>query len=198
MKKIIMSAMLAASVTTSVFAAGFEGAYVGGDMGYTTLKSNGLASTIGSELESSNVNFGAQLGYGAKLGSSFYLGGEFGFRNNAGDFGDKTTTISRQQVKLSATTSRALSFSVLPGFIVSPNTLVYARLGRINVDTEATMTNLTTGASFSTTSSGNANIYGLGVDYLVSGNLSVKAEANKISASDTDGTTFNLGVNYRF
>jgi hypothetical protein len=193
MKKLTIAALFAASFSVSaVQAAGFNGAYVGFDAGYTTLKSNGLASTIGSELEGSNVNFGVQLGYGATISGNFYLGGEVGLRNNAGDFGSKT--ISGTSTTVSLKTSNAKMFSLLPGFVVSPNTLIYARIARMNVDTEATITN----PNSSSTGSGNANIYGLGVDYLMTSNLSVKAEANKISASDTDGTSFNVGVNYRF
>jgi opacity protein-like surface antigen len=199
MKKLTLAVLAAASVlATGVQAAGFNGAYVGFDAGYTTLKSNGLASTIGSELEGSNVNFGVQLGYGATISGNFYLGGEFGLHNNAGDFGSKSITISGTPATIDAKTSTAKMFSLLPGFVVSPNALIYARIARINVDTEATITVPSLNRSVSTTSSGDANVYGLGVDYLMTSNLSVKAEANKISASDADGTSFNVGVNYRF
>jgi opacity protein-like surface antigen len=199
MKKIIIAA-LAASVfaTGAAQAAGFNGAYVGFDAGYTTLKSNGLASTIGSELEGSNVNFGVQLGYGATISGNFYLGGEFGLRNNAGDFGSKSSTIYGAPVTIDTKISTAKMFSLLPGFVVSPNALIYARITRINVDTEATATAPSLNRSFSTTSSSDVNVYGLGVDYLMTSNLSVKAEANKLSADGADGTSFNVGVNYRF
>jgi opacity protein-like surface antigen len=196
MKKTILAA-LAASVfaTGAAQAAGFNGPYVGFDAGYTTLKSEGLASTIGSELEDSNVNFGVQLGYGATLSGSFYLGGEIGLRNNAGDFGSKTITGPGGSATINAKTSTAKMFSILPGIVVSPNSLVYARIGRGNTDVEVTASGV---VNASETSNGDFNIYGLGMDYMVSGNLSVKAEANKISADDVNGTSFNVGVNYRF
>ncbi len=199
MKKTILAALAASVLATGAAqAAGFNGPYVGLDAGYTTLKSEGLASTIGSELEDSNVNFGVQLGYGATLSGNFYLGGEFGLRNNAGDFGSKSFTIAGRAATAKAETSTAKMFSLIPGFVISPNTLVYARIARVNVDTEATITVPSLNLSQSSTSNGDANIYGLGIDYLMNSNLSVKAEANKLAADDADGTSFNVGVNYRF
>jgi opacity protein-like surface antigen len=196
MKKTILAALAASVLATGAAkAAGFNGPYVGFDAGYTTLKSEGLASTIGSELEDSNVNFGVQLGYGATLSGSFYLGGEIGLRNNAGDFGSKTITGPGGSATINAKTSTAKMFSILPGIVVSPNSLVYARIGRGNTDVEVTASGV---VNASETSNGDFNIYGLGMDYMVSGNLSVKAEANKISADDVNGTSFNVGVNYRF
>ena len=196
MAAVVASALLA---TAGANAAGFNGAYVGFDAGYTTLKSDGLASTIGSELEGSNVNFGVQLGYGATLSGNFYLGGEFGLRNNVGDFGSKSfTRYDRRSATMDAKTSKATMFSLIPGFVVSPNALVYARIARLKVDTEATIAVPSLNYSKSVTDDGDANVYGLGVDYLVTSNLSVKAEANKISADDASGTSFNVGVNYRF
>jgi opacity protein-like surface antigen len=199
MKKTMMAAVVASALlaTAGANAAGFNGPYVGFDAGYTTLKSDGLASTFGSELEGSNVNFGVQLGYGAVVSGSFYLGGEIGLRNNVGDFGDKTVTGTVGSATLSAKTSTAKMFSLIPGFVVTPNTLVYGRLGRGNTDNEISASN-TLGQSASTTNNADFNVYGLGVDYLMTKNLSVKAEANSISADDASGTSFNVGVNYRF
>lgn len=197
MKKTILAALAASVLATGAAqAAGFNGVYIGADAGYTTLKSDGLESTIGSELEDSNVNFGVQLGYGLTSGS-FYFGGEIGLRNNVGDFGSKTITGPGGSATINAKTSTAKMFSILPGFVVSPNALVYARIGRGNTDVEASASN-SLGQSMSSTSNGDFNIYGLGMDYMVSGNLSVKAEVNKISADDANGTSLNAGVNYRF
>lgn len=197
MKKTILAALAASVLATgSAQAAGFNGPYVGFDAGYTTLKSDSLESTIGSELEDSNVNFGVQLGYGLTSGS-FYFGSEIGLRNNAGDFGNKTITGPAASATLNAKTSAAKMFSILPGFVVSPNALVYARIGRGNTDVEVSASN-SLGQSMSSTSNEDFNIYGLGMDYMVSGNLSVKAEANKISADDANGTSLNVGLNYRF
>lgn len=199
MKKTILAALAASVLATGMAqAAGFNGPYVGFDAGYTTLKSEGLASTIGSELEDSNVNFGVQLGYGATLGGSFYLGGEIGLRNNVGDFGSKSFTVAGIPATAEAKTSTAKMFSLIPGFVVSPKTLIYARIARLNTDVEVTLKAPTLNITETSTSNGDANIYGLGVDYLMTNNLSVKAEANKVSADDVNGTSFNVGVNYRF
>ena len=199
MKKTILAALAASVLATGAAqAAGFNGPYVGFDAGYTTLKSEGLASTIGSELEDSNVNFGFQLGYGATLGGSFYLGGEIGLRNNVGDFGSKSFTVSGIPATAEAKTSTATMISLLPGFVVSPKALIYARIARVNVDVETTVNVPSLGVSEKNTTSENANIFGLGVDYLVTNNLSVKAEGNKIAVDNVDGHSFNVGVNYRF
>jgi opacity protein-like surface antigen len=203
MKKTII-AVLAASVlaTGAAQAAGFNGAYVGFDGGYSTLKTKGLTP----ELEGSNVNFGVQLGYGATISGNFYLGGEVGLRNSVGDFGDKTVTGVIQNIpysdKTSIKTTTTKMFSILPGFVVSPNALIYGRLGKGNADSETTETLNAPSINYSetrkSTSNGDFTIYGIGVDYLMTSNLSVKAEANKLSADDADGTSFNVGVNYRF
>jgi opacity protein-like surface antigen len=192
MKKTIIAA-LAASVfaTGAAQATGFNGAYVGFDGGYSTLKIKDRTP----DLEGANGNFGVQLGYGATISKSlylnFYLGGEVGLRDSIGKFGDETV----DSVKTSSKTTTTKMFSILPGFVVSPNVLIYGRLGVGNADVEVTKT---TDVSSSTTNK-DIGIYGLGVDYLMTSNLSVKGEANKLSANGgVDGTSFNVGVNYRF
>lgn len=203
MKKTILAALAASVLATGAAqAAGFNGLYIGADGAYSTLKSEGMTP----ELEGSNANFGIQLGYGTTISGNFYLGAEIGLRNSIGDFGDKTSTGEIYGVayseKISAKTTTTKMFSILPGFVVSPNALIYARLGKGNADNEVTYTLNAPSINFSetekSTNNGDFTIYGLGLDYLMTKNLSVKAEANKISADDANGTSLNVGVNYRF
>lgn len=196
-----MLAALAASVfaTGAAQAAGFNGLYVGADGAHSTLKTEGRTP----ELEGSNANFGIQLGYGTTVSGNFYLGAEISLRNSIGDFGDKTSTEEILGVayseKISAKTTTTDMFSILPGFVVSPNALIYARLGKGDADAEMTYTSLDYPSdNYKSTGNLHFRIYGLGLDYLMTKNLSVKAEANKISASNASGTSFNVGVNYRF
>lgn len=192
-----MLAALAASVfaTGAAQAAGFNGLYVGADGAHSTLKTEGRTP----ELEGSNANFGIQLGYGTTVSGNFYLGAEISLRNSIGDFGDKTSYDVYGSEKISIKTTTTDMFSILPGFVVSPNALIYARLGKGDADAEMTYTSLDYPSdNYKSTGNLHFRIYGLGLDYLMTKNLSVKAEANKISASNASGTSFNVGVNYRF
>ncbi len=198
MKKTILAALAASVLATGAAqAAGFDGLYVGADIGYTQLESTNLKPLLGSELDGSQTNFGFKLGYGALLSSSFYLGGEFSMRNAAGDFGSKTITGPSGSATISAETSNAKIFSLIPGLVVSPNLMVYGRIGRGNTDIEAKASN-SLGQTASATDNGDFNIYGVGLSYLVSKNVSIDAEANKISADEVDGSHMSVGASYRF
>jgi hypothetical protein len=199
MKKTILAALAASVLATGAAqAAGFDGAYVGADIGFA----KGEWNEPGFDMSGNQTNFGLNLGYGTTMGS-FYLAAELGFRNNGADFGDKTFDISGTPVKAGAKSTTTKMISVLPGIIANKNTLVYARLGRGNTDVEYTFTNLNTGATANTTQNGDFNIYGIGMNYLVTTNLSIVAEANRAvgdlsNGGDVTMTSLNAGINYRF
>lgn len=201
MQKTILVALAASVLATSAAqAAGFDGVYVGADGAYTTLKSEHTSYIDEKNWESSGVNFGIQLGYGTMMSGNFYLGAEMGLRNSLTGTETKTSTNGGVTEKVTSKVTTTKMFSIQPGFIVSPKTLVYARLGKGNADTESTDAISAPTYNESRKSTGNVDftIYGLGVDYLMSKNLSVKAEANKLSFDSANGTSFNVGVNYRF
>ncbi|HQR95726.1 MAG TPA: outer membrane beta-barrel protein [Thiotrichales bacterium] len=200
MKKTILATLVASGLlaTAAVNAAGFDGVYAGADVGFT----KGEWNETGFDMSGNQTNFGLNLGYGATMGN-FYLAGELAFRNNGADFGDKNITLSGIPVKVGAKATTTKMISILPGFVVSKNTLIYARLGRGNTDMEYTATNLNNGASFTQSQNGDFNIYGLGMNYLMTTNLSVVAEVNRAvgnidNGGDATMTSLNAGINYRF
>ena len=69
MKKILLASVFAVVGAMSVHAADFGGAYVGGDIGYST-------SDIGTD-DAKGVTGGLTAGYGVEMGK-WYIGGEIG------------------------------------------------------------------------------------------------------------------------
>lgn len=196
MKKIALATALFGMLSVA-HANGFNGFYVGADIGTTSATVDTNTTQYGT-MSSNQTNFGAKIGYGATSGS-FYLGVEAMFRNGAGDFGDKTATISGQPIKLSLKTENTRIISLIPGYVVSPNLMVYGRLARADADVSATATNTNTGASASATApSGSFNVFGAGVDYKMTKNVSAVVEASRAVYDGGDANNFNVGVNYRF
>lgn len=203
MKKTILAA-LAASVfaTGAAQAAGFDGFYVGANLTSNTAKVDVSAPNLNFSTGegSRQMGFGINLGYGMTFGQ-FYLAGEAAYAINQGETG--TANISG--VNVSGKANNIKSISVLPGFVVNKDLLIYARLGKGTVDAEVTAS----AGNVSRTTSGDIDIItkGIGLEYSMNKNLAIRAE---FSVSDGDKTFDNgekdtvsanslaAGIQYRF
>lgn len=203
MKKTILAALAASVLATSAAqAAGFDGFYAGANLTSNTAKADvsvpNLSFSTGEG--SRQMGFGINLGYGMTFGQ-FYLAGEAAYAINQGETG--TANISG--VNVSGKANNIKSISVLPGFVVNKDLLIYARLGKGTVDAEVTAS----AGNVSQTTSGDIDIItkGIGLEYAINKNLAVRAE---FSVSDGDKTFANgekdtisanslaAGVLYRF
>ncbi len=186
MKKTLLVLALAAGFSGVASAEYFNGPYVG--------LNTGLAMTeveVSNESKTDNaMNLGLKAGYGALVGGNFYLGGEVELKNTIGK-----TNFSNGSIEAGLTSS----ISATPGFVLNKQTLVYGKLGLGRVDVKAT--NNSTG--YSATDTVDFKNIGVGVNYLMSKNISVDADFTHYMFDDVTGFKFNsnalnVGVNYRF
>jgi len=203
MNKILLAAISASSLMIGIVqAAGFDGFYAGATITSNAAKMdmsfpNGSFSTGEGARQ---MGFGINLGYGKTFGQ-FYLAGEAAYAINQGETG--TAIINGTTV--SAKANNVKSISVLPGFVVNKDLLIYARLSKGTLDGELTMSTGNTSIS----SSGDTDIItkGIGLEYAVNKNLAVRAE---FSVSDGDksfdtgqkntvyANSLAAGIQYRF
>lgn len=211
MKKLTIAALLAASFGMSaVQAAGFDGLYVGADATSNTAKldvtSPGVLVSTGEG--SRQLGFGINLGYGKTFGN-FYLAGEAAYAVNQGETGTTPASLTSNGVtdngNLSGKARNVRSLSILPGFVVSKDALIYARLGKGVMDAEVNFY----GTKGTTSYTGDIDIItkGIGMEYKFNPAMSFRAEFN-VSDGDTiaasgqkytvSSNSLMAGVNYRF
>ena len=244
-KTLIAAAVTSVLVSSSVLASSpFDGLYGGLSVGSLDTKSETTASlkevgnggsfseevTIKQKSDSDSA-VGFLVGYGQTF-NGFYLGGEFNYRSSLGDSkaeakgNDVLFTYGETDVNGNIKTELGQSFmlSLMPGYVVMDNVLVYAKLsyGLTEAKTTATISvpgsdgkNITEYSGTSTTTG-----FGVGAEYAFTQNLSVRGEWLNLSSSsfeqsvidyDSDGrigekletdkiTTsgFELSLLYRF
>jgi opacity protein-like surface antigen len=198
MKKTILAA-LAASVfaTGAAQAAGFDGFYAGVSAGM--MKGDVKTSLDGDRMTEGNVdhsaNFGVMAGYGTTFGN-IYLGGELAWNNNQGELGESKLGND----SYTSETKSTKSFSLIPGYLLSPKTMVYGRLGKANADTEVKRNNE------KITGDIDVIVYGFGVNHLISNNVSVRAEYRNAKGDRSENSIkqevssngFDVALQYRF
>lgn len=109
-KKLLVATAILASSSVALAANGIP--YVGASVGVV----NTLDDTIGGR----NANINIFGGYGSTVAPNFYLGGEV-FANKA--LGDIVYSISNRF---------SYGASIIPGLLLSENTMLYARAGLVN------------------------------------------------------------------
>jgi outer membrane immunogenic protein len=198
-KKIAMVLTLALASTAS-YAGNFDGLYagVGAGLERTTLDLDESAMRHSAHDSATKDGYLGSLfaGYSTIIGSSFYLGGELNVDGStthfSGDSNVRTTT---------ARLNRVYGISVLPGFVVSDNTLVYARLGLVKAHYSIRDYADKFGYNANKTGDVNGKRYGVGVSQNISPNLNLRLEYSRINYSsiNTSGKVAGLvTINNRF
>ncbi len=182
MQKTTLCALLASTLAAPLaHADNFTGFYAGAALGSVnadhTLSIPG--TPIKQDLDSdSQTSFALLAGYGMTI-NQFYLGGELDWRNG---LGESSATFLNGEI--STETDGTLGLSVLPGYLISDNLLVFARLAYLEGDMDFEVTNTTNGMSATETDSGNYTGWGLGGQYFVNDNLAIRLEYREFE-SDT-------------
>lgn len=204
MKKTILAALAASVLATGAAqAAGFDGFYVGAGVTSNTADSK-ITTNTGTSFNmgegARQMGFGVNAGYGKTFGQ-FYLAGEAAYAINQGETG--STIVSGANYSGKAKSIKSLS--IIPGFLATTDLLIYARLGKGNVDTEETLSNSTTSIS----ASGDIDVItkGIGFEYSISKNMAVRAEFNVSNGdktndsgtkSEVSANSLAAGIQYRF
>jgi opacity protein-like surface antigen len=163
LKKLFVASAILAVSTTVVFANGVP--YVGAGAG--------IKSTNGERYMPLNVF----AGYGAIVSSGVYL---------AGELGADLTSVNLSNTSVLKTTY-GLAASVIPGIMLSNNTMLYGRLGMIR-------------SKFSTRSA-NGGQLGLGMETRMAQNVALRGEYIYTAyhySSSPKSDQFNLGLIYKF
>lgn len=210
-KTITAMAITAALASVTGHAQAFEGFYAGAslikaeaDFDITVTGTNGQQEQ--ADLDADSVTAaGLFAGYGQRFGQ-WYLAGELEWRDS---MGEASTTLFNGE--LEAETDSALGLSVIPGYLVTEELLVYTRLAYLEGDTDFTVTNLNNGMSATRSDSGSYTGWGLGTRYQFTEQLSVRAEYRAFDgdsldyvidvpfeAEPKDISAFELGVMYQF
>jgi len=201
LKQLVLGMAIATAASVS-FAAEtndcFSGLYAGAGVKYTNsadklnIKTDNLNVTVFAE----NPGFAGNLflGYGRVLTNSFYLGGEA-----YGDVGYRKQAVSakRNNADLTIKTKYQLGLMAKLGYVVTPQTLVYAGLGAENAKFDLATEKYNKWAFAPS----------VGMDLALNSNLQVGARYTYANYRDIElgnatykpaRNTFGLNVTYRF
>jgi hypothetical protein len=212
-KKILVAALLAASVTGAYAQSKFEGAYGQLGIGYSTINpsvsNSNLAAPTGTNYPlsasvSSANSFNGALGAGYtwSVAPQFTLGLGVDYQPFAGQSANVTLSngnLSASSLSASYKQNNAYDIYVAPGFAVNPDSLIYGKFGYAGTQLKTT---LSTGNS--STTNYNGFLVGLGYKQIISGGLYGFVEGNytsfggqTMSASGPwgGGGTYNINTN---
>jgi len=195
----ILGTLLAVSVAVPVTAAGFDGPFVGAQVGWQSEKMRNPKSAFGAVPVSdtgNNVTGGIFAGYDKTIGGRFVVGAEAGLDFASDDevqnsVGATTYTIDPKY---------SYDLTARMGYLVTPETLVYARGGYTNARVRTTVTN----ASLITSNSSNQDgwLAGAGVERQIAPHASARVEYRYSKFSEGDGKDDRhrvlAGLSYRF
>ncbi len=208
----LATAVAAAILSTTAFAAdngsAFDGVYAGAALGTVsseydfTITGKGLTVGLSADDESRASLF-AGLG---KTFDQWYLGAELGWYDT---MGAASTVVANGLIEVEGDAAKGVS--VLPGFLATPELLLYTRLAYLKGDTDTTLTNTNNGLGLTQSDSGTITGWGLGGRFAINDNLSVRAEYVQYDGDDTnyvidvplevenaDSTAMEIGIVYSF
>lgn len=182
MKKIAFGAMLATQLLLAgtAFAEGFNGFYVGGEVGQTSLEAkfnNEPAGAVAAraKAEKSAFAYGAYAGWGATALGPVYLGAELGFGAGGSDI---ARTLSGAQFKLEP--QERFMISARAGVVLGQSNLVYVRGGYEARQYDVKLPNVA-----SREEDFNGAIYGVGYERLLGDKFSIRGEFIGSTNKDT-------------
>lgn len=134
MKKIALSfgaAALAAGMSPAVSAQTFDGPFIGAQAGWSEHDAGTFSTRLGNLAASRShdaVSAGVFAGYDRQIGSRFVIGAEVGL-----DFGiNDRFTRDTGTALMSVDPKRSIDLTARAGYLVTDNTLIYARGGYTN------------------------------------------------------------------
>lgn len=177
----------------------FNGPFVGAQVGWSQHEAGTPTTPLGElpiDRSRDAVSGGVYAGYDAKLGSSFVLGAEAGVQFTDRDELSGGTDVARFTID----PKRSIDLTARAGYLVTENTLLYARGGYTNARFSTSVED----ASGLTRVSENRDgwLVGGGLEHAFTDNLSARAEYRYSDLSERDGKFDRhqalVGFSYRF
>jgi len=202
MKKIALSfgaAVLSVSLSPAVSAQTFDGPFIGAQAGWTQHDAGTFSTRLGyiAAVRSHDaVSAGVFAGYDHQIGSRFVIGTEVGL-----DFGiDDRFTRDTGAALVSVDPKRSIDFTARAGYLVTDNTLLYARGGYTNARFRTSIKDASGLRSASEDRDG--WLVGGGVEHAFTDRISTRLEYRYSDLSDGRGKFDRhqalVGVAYRF
>lgn len=208
LKKTLMLSMLLAAVSSPSWADGFyAGVGVGRDAGefgtkFTTTETDTFYNISTTQTASDNNAGTGYLGsvfagYGMSF-NRFYLAGELGVQASSLEYENSATDGFGDNVKNSYSINHNASLSVLPGYKITDNALIYGRLGYVhgNFDMKSSLTDFNGNTISADKNVGLDGIrYGLGIQNNFNKNFGLRLEYNHITYADYKlSSTYQSGL----
>lgn len=186
MKKItslLIAGMTALTMTTAAQAAdkNFNGAYAGAELGYNSFD-------FADDYREDGVYYGGFVGYRMQMDSDLVIGLE-------GRFGDSSATTDLGFAGAEIDAGRQLGVDATLGYALGAdkNILAFALVGYTNTKISGTAANVNTSAT------GDGVRFGLGGEYALTENISLRATGAYANyEGDANDLQLNAGVLFRF
>jgi outer membrane immunogenic protein len=194
----------------------WTGFYIGGNLGGAWANGNVNDSLFGLSASTNRSGFigGGQLGVNYQF-SNIVLGAEWDFDWTSLDAtGNGRFVPGVGTLQGSANTRWISTLAARFGVVLNNGVLLYGKAGGGWVDNNASITNLTTGASISASNRNSGWVVGAGVEWAIAGNWSAKLEYDYLKldnltfgpgpflgntfTTSRDIQMFKVGLNYRF
>ena len=196
---VFATAFVAPLASAAATAAPFDGPYVGAQVGWQSEKMRDVKSNFGVvpvDQNQNSVTGGLFAGYDKTINGRFVVGGEAGL-----DFASDAQVQSNVAgTNYSVDPKYSFDVSGRAGYLVNPQTLVYARGGYTNARVRTTITNAASIQSASKNEDG--WLVGAGVERMVAQNVSARLEYRYSKLSEGDGKDYRhrvlAGLSYRF
>ena len=196
---VIATAIAAPLAATAAAAAPFDGPYVGAQIGWQSETMRNVKSNFGVvpvDKTQHSVTGGIFAGYDKTINGRFVVGGETGL-----DFASDAQVQSNVGgTNYSVDPKYSFDVSARAGYLVNPQTLVYARGGYTNARVRTTITNAAGIQSASKNEDG--WLVGAGVEHMVAQNVSARIEYRYSKLGEGDGKDYRhrllAGLSYRF
>lgn len=195
----VVAGVLAASLPVTAHAAEFNGPYVGAQVGWQSEKMkypDTSSDPLPIDEKNRSVATGIYAGYDKKINERVVIGAEAGL-----DFAsDDEVQSSIADISYSIDPKHSIDLTARAGFLVDPQTLVYARGGYTNAMVRTTITDAT--GTTSSSSSLDGWLAGAGVERRLTDNTSARIEYrySKFSEDDSEDKRNRIlaGLTYRF
>jgi outer membrane immunogenic protein len=200
LKKIFITTALLITSNITFAAAPYVGLSIGANNTNFHLNETWMGTTL-DNVSGTKPNINIFGGYGGLITNTIYLGGEVFFNDTLGTM----HVTYPMNTSLEYQTRHSYGFNIIPGFMLSPTTMLYGRVGFVRTNFETSVSNVFDSDNDAVDVSGTQG--GLGLQTSLNNHLDLRGEFvyTKYSSFTTYGieskptsNQFNIGLVYKF